>query len=331
MKKGLLSLLIILLLFGCKSEPIKVEGEKFLFGTYIKIVVYDKDKSLAEKAIEKAFEEIARIDKKLNSRSKGSLIYDINSMEYTEGIKSINIDEETKGIFEEISRVYKLSNTGFDITVSPLLEAWGFGEGKQARVPSKESLDKALNKVDYSKVSIKDNRLIIRKPVEKIDTGSFLKGYAIEQAKLIMKDMGIKSAFITSISSIETIGTKPGEVPWKIGIQDPSNPKKVLKIVNLNDKSLGVSGDYQTFVEIDGKKYHHILNTKNGYPIRDKKMVVVLSEDAFTGDLYSTAFFSMKTEDILNYVESKENLDVLIVDKESDIVMSSGFSSYVDI
>jgi len=327
MRKGLLIILIILSLFGCGSrDPQKVERENFLFGTYIKIIVYDEDEKLAVKAMEAAFNEIARIDKKLNNHSKGSIIDTINRADE----KRVEIDEETKEVLSEVDRVYKLSKGGFDITLPPLLEAWGFTEEGSERVPTNSELREALGKIDYSKVSVEGDYLKFDPPVKKIDTGAFLKGYAIAQAKCLMEDMGIKSAFITSISSIETIGTKPGEVKWRIGIQNPSKPSEILKIANLDDKAMGVSGDYQTFVEIDGKKYHHILSTETGYPIRDKKMVVVICEDGYTGDLYSTAFFSMKIEDVLHYVETQADLEVLIVDENSKIVSSSGFSAFLD-
>ncbi len=327
MRKGLLIILIILSLFGCGSkEPQRVEREKFLFGTYIKIIVYDEDTKLAEKAIEAAFGEIARVDAKMNNHSKGSLIDRINRS--TE--KRVEIDEEGKRILGEVERVYKLSKGGFDITLRPLLETWGFTEEGSERVPTPEEIKEVLSKVDYSKVKIEGDYLTFEAPVEKIDTGAFLKGYAIAQAKLLMEEMGIKSAFITSISSIETIGTKPEGAKWRIGIQNPSNPREILKVANLDDKAMGVSGDYQTFVEIDGEKYHHILSTKTGYPIRNKKMVVVICEDGYTADLYSTAFFSMDTEDIMNYVETQNDLEVLIVDENSKIVISSGFRAFLD-
>ncbi len=327
MKKGLLILLIILSLFGCgEKEAQRVEREKFLFGTYIKIIVYDTDVKKAEGAIETAFEEIERIDKKLNNHSNGSIVDRINRSED----KRIEVDKETEEVFEEVKRVYDLSKGGFDITISPLLEAWGFTEEGTERVPSQEEIEAALSKIDYSKVRVEEGYMSFEAPVKKIDTGAFLKGYAISQAKKLMEDAGIDSAFITTISSIETIGTKPEGAKWRIGIQNPDDPREIMKVVNLDDRAMGVSGDYQTFVEIDGKKYHHILDTETGYPVRDKKMVVVLCEDAYTGDLYSTAFFSMETEDILNYVESDENLDVLIVDGNSKIVTSSGFGAFVD-
>ncbi|WP_319369892.1 FAD:protein FMN transferase [uncultured Ilyobacter sp.] len=313
-------------LFGCGNKKSqKIERELFSFGTYIKITVYDEDSKKAEKAIEAAFKEIERVDNKLNTKKNGSIIDQINSSKD----KKIKLDSEGKEIFTKVKELYEVSGEKYDITISPLMEVWGFTTNGSEKIPSKSEIDKALSKVDYSKVSVKDDYLIFEEPVEKIDTGSFLKGYAISRAKVLMEDMGIKSAFITSISSIETIGTKPGTKKWRIGLQNPSDPSKMLDVVNLDDKAMGVSGDYQTFVEIEGKRYHHILDVETGYPVADKKMVVVICEDAFTADLLSTAFFSMPIKEILKYVEDKKNVDVFIVDSDSKITTSTGFNYFL--
>jgi thiamine biosynthesis lipoprotein len=325
-KLAFLLFLSMIGLFGCgnqKSE--KIEKEIFSFGTYIKITVYDEDRKKAEKAIEAAFKEIERIDNKLNTKTEGSIIDQINNS--TD--KRVIIDSESKEIFTRVEEGYELSKGKYDITISPLMKVWGFGSVERDKVPSKDEIDEALSKVDYSKVSIDGDSLTFKAPVERIDTGSFLKGYAISKAKNLMEDMGITSAFITSISSIETIGTKPGDKKWRIGLQNPSDPSKMLDIVNLDDKAMGVSGDYQTFVEINGKKYHHILDTDTGYPVSEKKMVVVICEDAFTADMFSTAFFSMPTKEILNYVERHKSIEVLIVDSDSKILTSTGFKIFL--
>ena len=160
------------------------------------------------------------------------------------------------------------------------------------------------------------NKLTLEEPVSEIDTGSFLKGYAVERAKVKMKELGITSAFITSISSIDVIGTKPEGKPWRIGVQNPDAPDQIIGVVELNDQGMGVSGDYQTYVEIDGKRYHHILDKTTGYPINDKRMVLVVCDNAFMADMYSTAFFTMSIEKIINYAENDQKMRVLIVDKD---------------
>lgn len=321
----ILSLLSVFLI-SCSKELEKIEESKFLFGTYIKIIVYSDDKEKAMKSMEKAFNEIQRIDEKYNSKSEGSLIYNLNNSNN----KTLKLDKEGIKIFEEVKKSYELSEHKYDITIAPLLELWGFTdeaiELTNLKLPTKEKIEYVKNFIDFSKIKISDDGILtVESPVKEIDTGSFLKGYALSKAKDILKEEGIKSAFITSISSIDLIGTKPENKPWKIGLQNPENPSDMIAIVSLKDRAIGVSGDYQTYVEIDGKQYHHILDKDTGYPVQDKKMVVVLCDNAFDADLLSTTFFLMPIEKVINYVNSRKDLDVLIVDKDMNIVTSKNF------
>ena len=323
-KRIFLLFISVIFLLGCNKEVKKFESEKFLFGTYIRMTVYDSDEKLAKESMEKAFDEIARIDQKFNSKVSVSIIGKLNSLEN----KSVKLDDEGKYLFNELNKIYEFSNKKYDITIEPLLKTWGFGEIEKLSLPTEEEIKKAQEVIDFSKVKLDGDNLIIEDPVKSIDTGSFLKGYAVQKAKEKLKEAGIKSAFITSISSIDVIGTKPEEKPWRIGVQNPQAPAKILGVVELNNESMGVSGDYQTYVEIDGKRYHHILDKTTGYPITDKKMVLVICDNAFIADMYSTAFFTMPIEKIISYAEKDQKMKVLVVDKEMRIFKSKNLEFF---
>ena len=319
-------LILSIFLISCGKELEKIEESKFLFGTYIKIIVYSDNKEKAMDSIEKAFNEIQRIDEKYNSKSEGSLIYKLNNSSN----KTIKFDEEGVKLFEGVKKAYELSGHKYDITIAPLLELWGFTdetiELPDLKLPTKEEIEFTKTFIGFDKVKISDDgTLTMGSPVREIDTGSFLKGYAISRAKEVLKNEGIKSAFITSISSIDLIGTKPDNKPWKIGLQNPENPADMIGIVPLKDRAMGVSGDYQTYVEIDGEMYHHILDKDTGYPVKDKKMVVVLCDNAFDADLLSTTFFLMPIDEVISYVDGRKDLDVLIVDKDMNLITSKNF------
>lgn len=329
MKRNKVTAIIIfmlLFLLGCSEKKMqKYEDSRFLFGTYIKIIIYDESLDKAKLASEKAFQEIERIDSKFNSKYEGSIIDKLNKSSK----KEVDLDAEGTEIFNEIEKMYILSNKKYDITIGPLLKLWGFTDemidSLTLKVPKKEEIEFTKHFIGYDKVKKINNKLIIESPVKEIDTGSFLKGYALSQAKKLLLKEGIKSAFITSISSIDLIGSKPLDKPWKIGLQNPENPSELLGIVALKNKALGVSGDYQTYVEIDGEMYHHIIDKESGYPIKDKKMVAVVCNDAFLADLYSTTFFLMPIDKVMEYVESQKDLEVMIVDKDMNIVTSKNF------
>lgn len=317
-KKILAILILPIFILSCGKEVKKIEKSSFLFGTYISITIYDENEKLANKAIDEAFKEIARIDNKFNSKVKGSLIDKLNSGEE----KEIILDEEGVYLFENLKRVYDLSHGKYDITIGPLLDLWDFGNKEKRELPTLEEIEKAKKNTGFSNLILDGNRLYFSKKGIEIDTGSFLKGYAVEKAKETMRDLGVKSAFISSISSIETINKKPDGQNWKIGIENPENSQELLGVVELDNKGMGVSGDYQTYIEIGGKRYHHILDKDTGYPVTDKKMVVVIGNNAFFSDMYSTAFFTMNIDEILNYADNND-LEVLIVDKDMKIYKNS--------
>jgi thiamine biosynthesis lipoprotein len=307
-----------LLLLGCEKKIKRVDSEQFAFGTFFKISVFGFDEKTSKNQIEDAFKEIERIDSKFNSKVKGSLVDNLNNL------KTEKFDDEGLYLLNEVKEAYNLSNHKYDITMEPLMNVWGFSEEIEPRttLPSKEELNEAMSNVDFSKIRIEGNKVFIDKEEIKIDTGSFLKGYAVKKAGEKLRAAGVKNGFISAISSIEAIGTKGDGKSWKIGIQNPNNPSEILGIVELNNQSMGVSGDYQTYVEINGKKYHHIIDKETGYPVNDKKMVVVVNNDSLEADLYSTTFFLMPIEKVLKQANETEGLDVLIVDKNDKIYTS---------
>lgn len=331
MKKLMVLIVILLTFIGCGKEKKvfdnsfdvkekKYTEEKFLFGTYIKMIVFSENKDKAYEAMNAAFDKIGEIDNRYNSKTKNSLIYKLNHSDNRE----ISLDDEGMYLFNEVKRVYDLSDGRYDISISPLLDLWGFGTKERDEVPSQEEIKETLKNIGFDKVVVEEGKLTLKEPIKQLDTGSFLKGYAIEQGRKVLEEKGIKNGFVTSISSITTIDGKPNGQPWKIGIQDPSNLQNILGVVEIRNKSLGISGDYQTYVEIQGKKYHHIMDKRTGYPVSDKKLVVVVCDSAFYADMYSTAFFNMKISDI--FEEAKRlNVEVLIIDSENNIQTTRNF------
>ena len=138
-KKILAILILPIFILSCSKEVQKIENSKFLFGTYISITIYDEDEKLANKAIDAAFKEIARIDNKFNSKVKGSLIDNLN----TGRRKKIKLDEEGVYLFQNLKRIYDLSHGKYDITIGPLLDLWDFGNKEKRELPTLEEIEKS--------------------------------------------------------------------------------------------------------------------------------------------------------------------------------------------
>lgn len=324
--KILILLVFLLLLISCnKSELKKVEEEEFLFGTSIKIVIYDNDSEKAKKLIKNTFKIMSEIEAKYNSRNKESIVYKLNQNPTIPQ----KIDSEFNFMIKKAIEASQITKGRFDITVGPIMSLWGFDELNIDRMPTEKEITEKMNLVSYKSINLNKDFIVLEKENQKIDTGAFLKGYALYKGKEFLKKNGINNGMITAISSIETIGSKPEGVPFKIGVQNPKKSEELLYTIELSDKALGVSGDYQTFVEIQGKKYHHIIDGTTGYPSKYNSMVLVLGDNAFECDLYSTSFFTMKAEEVLEFLKDNKDLEVFIVDKDGKEYFSSGIKKYL--
>ncbi|MBN1470126.1 MAG: FAD:protein FMN transferase [Fusobacteriaceae bacterium] len=330
MKKSSKILILLIFLFGLiscsKNSLVKYEEEKFLFGTSVKIVIYGKNKKDLENLVKDTFNYMSEIENKYNSRYKESIIYKLNQ----NPTQFIEMDNTLKDMLEESIKISEITNGKYDITIGPILDLWGFNDLSRTTLPTEEEISEKLKLVNYRDIQIENNKVRLKKIGERIDTGSFLKGYAIKKGKDYLVSKKVKNAMITAISSIETIGQKPENKPFKIGIQNPKKIGELLYTIDLNGKALGVSGDYQTIIELEGNKYHHLIDATTGRQSNYNSLVLVLGENSYKTDLYSTGLFMMKAEDILKYIKNDKTIDVFIVDKNGKEYFSEGIKKYME-
>jgi len=314
--------LIFFVILGCSSYK-KAEQEQFLYGTTIRAVIYDKT-GKGKELIENCFKLMEEIDKKFNSRSNSGEFYKINSSAGKEGIV---VSDEAVDLIKRNFEMSDITNGSYDITMEPLFKLWGFEQQTRDKLPTTDEIRFALQNIGYKRVSIDGNRVKLPAGFS-IESGPFLKGYGIHKAAEYLRKNGVKSGIITGVSSIETIGRKPDGSKWKIGVQNPKNPEEMLGVLELDNKSVGVSGDYQTFIEIDGKRYHHILSLKDGFPIKDIKLVVIVSDDSSSADIYDTALFACGKDKIEEAASKIEGIEWLYVDSEMKLHQSKGMADY---
>lgn len=311
-------------IFGCAGKYHKYEESRFLLNTLISITIYDKDINKAKTAAQDSFAEIERIDRNINSHSENGEIYRLNN---SNG-EFIELSEETMSLLKKSIEIGHETNGKYDITIAPLFEAWNFEQEENASLPDRKVLGEKIKLVNYKNIIIEGNRAKLLKNGTKIETGGFLKGYAMYRAREILKKQKIESAFISATSTIETIGIKPNGEKWKIGLQNPSDIGEYLDILELSDMAIGVAGDYQTYIEVNGKKYHHILNTKTGYPVEGIKMVVILAKTGYEADMYDTAIFAAGLE-AGTKIMKKHNFPGIIVDGDNNVHYIGDFKRYL--
>jgi thiamine biosynthesis lipoprotein len=185
------------------------------------------------------------------------------------------------------------SDGAFDVTVGPLMKAWGFFQD-EGRVPAKEELVRALEVVGHRHVLLDRDAATVRfaRAGVELDLGGIGKGYALDRVVSLLRARGVASALVNlGGSSVYGLGAPPGGTGWEIGIQDPLDPSKIALPVALRDRALSVSGGYGRSFEVDGVTYAHVLDPRTGRPVRDVLSVAVLSETGTAGDALDNVLF----------------------------------------
>jgi FAD:protein FMN transferase len=294
---------------------------RFLFDTLCSIHVPGGKNVLP--AIDKAFERAEEIDKKFNVLNPESLLYDFNH-------KNTPVtDPEIVAVIEKALEISKKSDGKFDITVFPLVDIWGFHRALSGElvepphdVPKASAIKETLGKVGYRYLGIKNGTLTKKHSDVMIDLGGIAKGYAVQEAAKVLKDLGIRSALVDFGGNIYVIG-KIKERPWKIAVKNPFG-EGIVGIVEMSDKGISTSGNYERFFEKDGVRYCHIIDPATGYPARGLSSVTVIYPDNTIPDGWSTTLFILGKEKGNKLPEKETYGEAIYITEKGEISYTLG-------
>lgn len=272
--------------------------EDFYFDTYVKVKIYSHNPIRAKKAIEEVKAEFMRIDT-LNVK----------------GIKSGVIDTTTKTIIEKSLYFSEKTNGYFDPTIDPILHKWNYF--KNPVLPAETEIESLLPFVNFQKVKIKGDTLIIPEDFS-LNIGGSAKGYALNRAKKILQKYGIQSALIEVGGDILLLGKKKGRKNWIIGIRNPREENGIIGTLEVCDCFVFTSGDYERYFELEGKRYHHIVNPFTGYPSKEIASATVIVKDGIEGDCITTAIVAMEKDKAVDFI-SDNKISVILVDTSENI------------
>ncbi|EJO5346288.1 FAD:protein FMN transferase [Clostridium botulinum] len=312
-----------LIFLGCDSKEKKepVSRETYLMGTIVNIKAYGKD---ADKAVQASVDKISDIENKMSVNISNSEISKINK---NAGIAPVKVSKDTLNVVKASLIYSKKTKGSFDITVEPLVSLWGIGTEK-ARVPSKDEIENVLNLINYKDVSIneKESTVMLKNKNQSIDLGGIAKGYTADELKKIFSNYNIQSAFLSLGGNVYVLGNKPDKSSWKIGIQNPLEPRgNYLGIVSVSDKSVVTSGNYERFFEKNGKRYHHIFDTKTGYPAEKGLISVsIISDKSIDGDALSTSVYTLGLNQGKKLIENLKGVEAIFVTKDKKVYITSG-------
>ena len=309
LKLGFLAFLVIgtvLIIRQQRAMPYQ-HDEGMVFGTVYHIT-YQCDKNLKTE-IEA---ELQKVDNALSMFNEQS---DISRINRNEDIQPGKMFVE---VFQLAEKVSKETDGAFDITVAPLVNAWGFGF-KEGKKPSQHGVDSLLQMVGYQKVTYQTGRVQKKDKRMMLDCSAIAKGYGCDVVARMLKKRGIKNLMVEIGGEVVTTGVNEQREPWHIGVNAPSpsgdgDSGKLQAVLKLKDKALATSGNYRNFYYSGGKKYAHTIDPMTGYPVQHNILsATVLANDCATADAYATAFMVLGLDGAMKILEKHSELMAYLI------------------
>lgn len=319
-----ISAALALFLCGCSSgSNVKKSSDIFAMDTYMNIQAYGGN---ADTALDKAEQEIYRLEKLLSVTDSSSEVYKINN---SQGEK-IEITEDVRCLIEFSEDMRERTEGSFDIRIYPILKEWGFTTGDY-KIPDNMRIVQLKEITKNTEILLEGGSLICSENGE-IDFGAVAKGYTSDRIAEIFKENGVESAIINLGGNVHTFGKKPDDSLWNVAVTNPFSPDETLGIFRVSDKSVITSGDYQRyFVGNDGRNYCHIIDPSTGCPAESGLVsVTVIGENGLLCDALSTAFFVMGRERIEEFLKNQSEVSVLLVQIDGTLAISEDIADFFD-
>lgn len=315
----LISIIVLLMLClpSCFTKSRKIiEKTKFLMGTIAQIKVsipQGSDEEKAQSAINKAFEEIGRIENIFTVFRAESEASKINRLRKNE---KLQLSEETFYLIKRSIEYSEKTGGTFDITVKPLVDLWN--EAKQDnKLPSDDAIKAVLAHTGYQNIVLNErvHTISFKKEGMALDFGGIAKGYATGRAIKVLREADIKDALVRLGGNIYCLGKKSYKELWKVGIQHPRDKDRLFLEIKLKDKAIDTSGDYERYFVLNGKRYSHIIDPRTGYSIGDNiTSSSIITDDPIIADALATSLAILGQKG-LTIVESVKGTDAVIVFK----------------
>lgn len=204
------------------------------------------------------------------------------------------VSDELVSVVEVARKVSESSNGAFDPTIAPLVNLWGFGpDGQPQRIPEREQIESLLETTGLEKLETRLDPPALRKmhPQLQLDLSAIAKGYAVDELARLLDRLKAHSYMVEVGGEVRTKGPRADGRAWQIALESPvAGTREVLRIVGLQNQSMATSGDYRNFFELDGQRYSHTIDPRNGWPVaHDLAAVNVIADDCMSADAWATA------------------------------------------
>jgi thiamine biosynthesis lipoprotein len=301
------------------SQSLKLMGNNFT------ITVVAQNEKTANENINLAIAEIRRIETLLTTYKNDSQTNLINDKA---GIQPVKVDQEVFNLIERCIAISKITQGAFDISYGSVDKSlWNFDKA-MTKLPDAETALKMVHLIDYRNIILdKENTTVfLKKEGMRIGFGGIGKGYAAEMAKQLLIKHNAKSGIINASGDLSAWGFQPNGKKWTIGVADPESPASAFSFMEISNKAVATSGNYEKFVTINGKKHSHTIDPKTGLPITGIKSVTIITSNAEFADAMATPIAVMGIKAGLYLIDQIPDLYCIIIDDNNKIYTSKNIN-----
>jgi FAD:protein FMN transferase len=287
-------------------------SREWVMGTFAEVRVYDAADGDARAAIEAAMRELRAVDRLMAVQRPDS---DVSRLNRDGGHGSVTVDRRVIEVLAAGLDIGRLTDGAFDVTVLPVVRAWGFVDGSPHRpaMPPPRPAGAGTIRIDAAAGTVR-----FADPAAQVDLGGIAKGYALDRAREALRAGGVRSAWLDLGGQIATLGTPPDGPRWRIALRHPCRAGDWLGVVEMGEASLSTSGDTQQFfAEPDGRRVAHIVDPHRGAPVVDAPSVAVVAQSAMRADALSTAAVVLGTARA-RAVLARAGVDAVLADVAPD-------------
>jgi thiamine biosynthesis lipoprotein len=270
---------------------------------------------------------MARVESVLSAHNANSEVSKINQ---AAGVHPVVVSDETFEIVKRAKAYSQRLDGLFDVSIGPVSMLWGFSGEGEVVLPDSKVLDQQRFLVDYQTVVLDSAKTTVYLTHRSgmIDLGAIAKGYAIDRGVAVLKDQGIRHFLLNAGGDIYVSGQKDEHTEWRVGVKHPRKLQDLIARFHLKDYAVATSGDYERFKMIDGKRYHHILDPRTGYPGMLSQSATVLAPTAEAADVLATYLFLVGADEAMKKIV---DIPFLIVNTDGVARYNEAFSKRVDV
>ena len=291
-------------------------------GTEIKLTAWTADEARAGRALDAGYDEIRRIEVLMTDWERpGEPESDLVRINKAAGKRAVTVSADTLEVIEKSLEMSRKSDGAFDITFAVMRGLWKFDDDLTKAVPPVAEIERRRKLIDWRQVEVnhKARTVKLKRAGMRMGLGGIAKGYAVDRCAAVLRAEGLTDFMVQAGGDLFVAGSK-GPVKWMVGVRDPrGGPRDIIARMPIQDHAFSTAGDYERSFVLDGKRYHHIIDPKTGFPATASRSVTIFAPTAFMADALDDAVFIMGPKKGMALVDSLPGCSTVIVDAENKV------------